>query len=98
MSGAAAAAVAAASSNPAAGQATLVGVSASPAAVDQPAAYAAPADSPPMPGAAQTPPSDAVGATLVGASALRQSQVDPELERLPSRGASLPPGANWRPN
>ena len=88
MSGsAAAAAAAAASSNPAAGQATLVGVSASPAAMDQLAAYAAPEVSPPMPGAAQTSSSGAVGATLVGASALRLSQVDPEFARLPSLGS-----------
>ena len=97
MSGSAAAAAAtAASSKPAAGQATLVGVSASPAAMEQLAAYSAPADSPPMPGVPQTSSSGSVGATLVGASALRQPQVDPELERLSSRGVALPPGANWQ--
>ena len=76
MSGAAAAA--AASSNTAEGQATLVGVSASLSAADlkqQSAAYATPVPDSPMPGISQGSSSDVVGATLVGASALRQSQV-----------------------
>ena len=51
-----------------------------------------------MPGMPQTSSSGSVGATLVGASALRQPQVDPELERLSSRGVALPPGANWQAN
>ena len=96
MSGSAAAAAAAAS-NAAEGQATLVGVSASLSAADQSAAYATPVPDSPMPGVSQGSSSDVVGATLVGASALRQSQVDPELERMTSRGPPIPPAETWQP-
>ena len=50
-----------------------------------------------MLGVPQTSSSDAVSSALVGASALRQSQVDPELEHMSSRGPSLPPAETWQP-
>ena len=69
---------------------------ASPAAVDEPAVYAARDDSPPMPGVHQESLSDTVCATLVWTLAFRLSLVDPELERLLSRGASRPPDSSWK--
>ena len=71
-------------------QATLVWVLASPAAVNEPAAYAAHDDTPPMPGVHQESFSGTACATLVWALAFRLSLVDPERARLSSRGASCP--------